>query len=358
MNVLLLSKYSRNGASSRVRSLQYLPALREHGIAVDVRPLFPTHYLDAIYSRSTARGASVVVRSYLKRVLDLARMNPRYDAVWMEKELLPWIPFPAERLVMPKNVPLIVDYDDAIFVKYEQASSAVLRRLLANKIGRILRSAALVVAGSDHLAGELRRRGAGRVVTVPSSVRLAGYPSEPAAPSDGRFRIGWIGTPYTAQYLMDVTKPLEQLTADGEATLVVIGAKNLPLGRTNTVYLEWSERAEAEMLSHIDVGIMPLPASAWAAGKCGYKLIQYMAAWKPVVASPIGANRAIVHHGHNGFLASTPDEWRECLVTLKQDAGMRHRFGIAGRRMVEESYSVESNAPKLEQAIRNVRAAA
>ena len=92
---------------------------------------------------------------------------------------------------------------------------------------------------------------------------------------------------------------------------------------------------------------MPLPDGPFERGKCGYKLIQYMACALPVVASPVGANRDIVEQGRNGFLASDADEWRAALHALVADPGLRRRFGEAGRRSVEQCYSLQVHAPRL-----------
>ncbi len=54
---------------------------------------------------------------------------------------------------------------------------------------------------------------------------------------------------------------------------------------------------------------MPLDDTPWERGKCAYKLLQVMAAGKPVIASPVGANRAAVRHEVNGLLAETPEQW-------------------------------------------------
>jgi glycosyltransferase involved in cell wall biosynthesis len=111
--------------------------------------------------------------------------------------------------------------------------------------------------------------------------------------------------------------------------------------------VEWSEAAEVPFLQAVDIGIMPLSDTPWARGKCGYKLIQYMACGLPVVASPVGVNAEIVEHGVNGFLATTEAEWSEALATLLRDPALRQRMGAAGRRKVEEHYSLQVWGPRV-----------
>lgn len=99
---------------------------------------------------------------------------------------------------------------------------------------------------------------------------------------------------------------------------------------------------------------MPLPDTSWARGKCGYKLIQYMACGLPVVASPVGVNREIVEHGVNGFLAKSDEEWRAAIETLLSDAELRHRMGASGRRKVEEEYSLQVWGPRVVQMLQDI----
>jgi glycosyltransferase involved in cell wall biosynthesis len=115
--------------------------------------------------------------------------------------------------------------------------------------------------------------------------------------------------------------------------------------------LPWSEDSEVAQIQSFDVGIMPLPDGPFEQGKCGYKLIQYMACGLPVVASPVGVNTRIVEQGTTGFQASTDTEWVEALVKLAQDAGMRAALGKAGRTKVEQEYSLQVTAPRLLQII-------
>jgi len=104
----------------------------------------------------------------------------------------------------------------------------------------------------------------------------------------------------------------------------------------------------------MDIGVMPMPDTPWTRGKCGYKLIQYMACGLPVVAAPVGVNAEIVEHGVNGFLASTDQEWREALSTLLANPELRRRMGAAGRKKVEEHYSLQVWGPRVAELLRSV----
>ena len=119
------------------------------------------------------------------------------------------------------------------------------------------------------------------------------------------------------------------------------------------VNVPWREETEATEVSRFDVGVMPLPDEPFERGKCGYKLIQYMACGIPVVASPVGVNRQIVRHGESGFLASTAEEWIQALQLLHGDVALRKRMGAAGRRFFEREYSLQSTAPRLAEILRN-----
>jgi glycosyltransferase involved in cell wall biosynthesis len=92
---------------------------------------------------------------------------------------------------------------------------------------------------------------------------------------------------------------------------------------------------------------MPLPDTPWTRGKCGFKLVQYMAMGLPIVASPVGVNATLVEHGVDGFLAASPADWLNALVTLALDRSLRTAMGDSGRMKVERQYSLQSTAPRL-----------
>ncbi len=115
----------------------------------------------------------------------------------------------------------------------------------------------------------------------------------------------------------------------------------------------WSEVTEIEQILDMDIGIMPLANTLWEQGKCAYKLLQTMAAARPVIASPVGANCKVVHHGINGFLADTTEQWITALRSLTSDPELRNRLGIAARQTVEQNYSTQKVLPSLVSVLKN-----
>lgn len=344
MNILLLSRYENLGASSRYRTYQYVPALRTGGHTVDVRALLSNNYIAQLYA-GRRRPVTEVAASYLRRIVHLLESRS-YDLVWTEYEALPWVPYVVESFLRPAGIPFVLDMDDAVFHRYDLHRRGLVRRLLGNKIGRVMRAAALVIAGNEYIAAYARKAGARRVEILPTVVDLEMI--SPAQPhSNEKFMIGWIGTPMTDRYLKEAIDPLRAVCSDGSAQLVTVGAGHLTMEGVPHIARGWDLNTEISEIQEFDVGIMPLVDSPWERGKCGHKLIKYMACSKPVVASAVGVNREIVEHGVNGFLASGTEEWIKALMTLKQDPELCRRMGDAGRKKVEERYSLKVTAPVL-----------
>ena len=151
VDLLVLSRYGSLGASSRVRSYQYVDSLRAAGFTVDVQPMFDNAYVVARNSADGSPRIASVASAYLRRLRGtLAAFRAR--VVWLEYELLPWLPFAVEQWLYSSKRPVIVDYDDAIFHRYDQHPRAGVRRVLAKNIDRIMASATAVVVGNEYLA--------------------------------------------------------------------------------------------------------------------------------------------------------------------------------------------------------------
>ena len=350
MRVLALTKYDARGASSRVRLLQYLPYFERNGIDVSVRPLLPNEYLRRRYSGEKV-DAAALLRYYGRRIRD-AMQASNYDLVWVEYEILPWLPASFERLLL-RRCAYIVDYDDAIFHNYDQHASRIVRTILGKKIDVVMRNAAAVVAGNRYLGERAASSGARNIEIIPSVVDLARF-THPDCVPEGPFTVGWIGSPGSERLLDHIAPVLAELIARRRVKVVLVGASPRALNDVPHESWPWHVDTEGAAIQRFNVGIMPLAGSPWDKGKCGYKLIQYMAAAKPVIASPVGVNTEIVDHGKTGFLASSPDEWSAAIETLCSDPALCLQLGKAGRRRAAERYNVVVTAPRLIALIRSL----
>jgi glycosyltransferase involved in cell wall biosynthesis len=352
INVLLLSRYSRNGASSRIRTLQYIPYLLERGVSVHNSPLLPESYLHGIYRNESKINYRNIV-TYIKRMQNLLNLV-QYDVIWMEKEAYPWMPAWVEYLFGPRGLPYIVDYDDATFHRYDLNANPMVRKLLGRKIDKVMRRSAVVIAGNDYLAERARAAHSKYVKIIPSVVDLTKYAIQKKINTNRDFHIGWIGSPATATYVQEILPFFASVLEKSNVKLVLVGSGVEIAERYNIVVREWTENTEVDEINRFDVGVMPLNNGPWEQGKCGYKLIQYMACGKPVIASPVGMNKAIVKHGWNGYLANTKEEWQWAINTILANPQMAKEMGANGRKLVEEKYSVQINVDKLADIFRDV----
>jgi glycosyltransferase involved in cell wall biosynthesis len=348
--ILVLTKYGPLGGSSRYRFYQYLPYLKSQGFDITVAPLLDNKYVANI--NQGKRDFSSVLVSYFHRLGRLIR-DRNYDLFWIEKELLPMVPAWLEKVLIG-NIPYVVDYDDAQFHMYDYYGSKLTKVLLAHKIDRVMANAKLVVAGNPYISDRAYQAGAKRVVIIPTVIDLERYSPKPIGNNDGKtFNIGWVGSPGTSTYLRSIEPAFQELTRRHNCTFTFVGAGSLTLDRLNLSIKKWQESTEVEYIQSFDVGIMPLDNTPWEQGKCGIKLIQYMACAVPVIGTPIGVNQEIVQHGVNGFQATDPDEWIDYLSRLAADPQLCQRMGAKGREMVESQYCLQVTAPILSELLRS-----
>jgi len=356
IKVLALTRYGRLAASSRYRLLQFLPMLDQAGFEVTVKELLGDWYVRSLVDGRRPSGGRVVA-AYLRRIITLLRAETP-DLIWIERELLPWLPSTFERVLLAGETPTILDLDDSVFHRYDQHSSTLVRKFLGDRVDRAMAAATVVVSGNPTITARARASGAARVVELPTVIDCARYPMAPTKLSRGEpFTIGWMGSPQNSHYLEALRQPLSQLAAEGPVRILVIGGAPETLSGLPVEVRSWSETSEIEALCEMDAGVMPLPDRPFERGKCGLKLLQYMAAWKPAVASPVGVNAQLIDHGTRGFLADSPDEWLAALRRLRDDAALCQSMGLAGRMLIEQHYSVDSVGPQLVALMRELTSA-
>lgn len=335
MKVLALTRYQHLGASSRVRFFQYYAYFANRNIQITTNSLLSDCYVNNLYVKKR-KDLAEMVKGYLCRLWVLLSVW-RYDVVWVEKELFPGLPSWFEGLLKILKIRMVIDYDDAIFHNYDYLASKFVKFLMGGKIAKVMRSADTVIAGNAYIANYAKRNGCKSVVIIPSVVDASKY--YPRSQTSNLIPVvGWIGTPSTIRYVRSISPALVAVQQKYPFILRIVGA-TFECPGLNVECIQWSEQSEVRSIQSFDIGIMPLDDTPWEQGKCGYKLIQYMACGVPIIGSPVGVNSLIITESV-GFIARTHEEWEQSLVKLLTDPELR----IAKGRCARDSANVNYNS--------------
>jgi glycosyltransferase involved in cell wall biosynthesis len=328
--------------ATRFRILQMAPALGRCGIALSLH----TARLSCYPPRARWLRPLWLPATLAARLPDIAATRGA-DVTLIQREFVSTL-YTLEGLTAR---PRVLDVDDAIWLN--RGDGAFARRLA--------RAVDLVVAGNDHVAAWFGRHGPPTVV-VPTAVDTARFvPAAPPAapPADGPARppaVGWTGSSANFPYLLLWEDALlAALAAVPDLRVRICADRPPPLARVPADRLDWvrwSPAAEVPFLQSLDVGLMPLEDSDWARGKCAYKMLLYMACGVPVVVSPVGMNQEVLAQAAVGDGARDARAAAQAIIGQLEDPARRLATGLSGRRVVQESYSIDVLAPRLAGALR------
>lgn len=302
----IFTRYDRLGASSRLRYFIYERYLRKGGYAPEYHYFYSNEYLQALYKGKTCPCA--LPAAWFRRLKDLIKIRKN---VVIEYELLPFLPYFVDAAFLSR-CRYIVNFDDNVWEKYVNIP------FLRNKLDKIVRNAAGVIAANDYLFNKVStlNNNVIKIRTVPDA---ASYNYK--LPKFEKFTVAWIGTPVTYRYLEAFADTLRAMNAAVDFELLVIASAALkPIQGVNMRCVDWSPEVEFGLLCCSHVGIMPLTDDQFSMGKSSFKIIQYFAAGIPPIASPVGENSIIIRDGVNGFTPNTPEQWVEAIKKLYDDS--------------------------------------
>lgn len=349
--IMVMSRYPAEGASSRLRLLQYLPFITNSHDDFYVASFFNEKYM-LFLNGKTKLSYINITWCYIRRFFHCL-LCVFFDTIWVEKEIFPYLPSWFERFFVFIGKRVVVDYDDAVYLQYK--NSKLKKFLLGDKIEKVMKHASLVITGNRNLAEKAKLSGAEKVLIIPTVIDIRRYHQELNYNYRAKVSfIGWIGSPSTEKYLIDMKDVLSSICEKFAVKLLVVGASDRILSNFKHNHIElvsWSADSEVELIKKMDIGIMPLIDSEWENGKCGYKIIQYMAVGIPVIASPIGVNVDIINESRSGLLASTPDEWISACSTLISSSALREQYGKNGRTAVENIYCVQQQYKSIKESL-------
>lgn len=328
MRILALTFGSPEQGSTRFRVCQYVPVLREHGLA-----LHPVR-ADGWAGWSEVAG---------------------YDAVLLQKKLLP---LTQVRRLRRRTRRLLYDVDDAIWEPHDRPHHWLTRWRTRLRLRAIVRAADVVLAANEVLARCLRLWSE-RVHVLPMALDPAAWPPRARDPGETTVRLGWAGHPVNLRYLNALEGPLREVLRRCPGTELVVCSGQRPVFRELACrYVPFDPAREAETIRGFDVGLLPLPEGKFAEGKSPIKALQYMASALPTVASPVGAVTELVVPEHTGLFARTPAEWVAALGGLVADEARRLALGKAARRRFEETFALPQVAVRFAEFLRGPPAAA
>jgi glycosyltransferase involved in cell wall biosynthesis len=366
MEVLGFASYPIEAAATRYRLQQFVEPLSKRGITLTIKPFLNSQQFAALYQpRALASKALGLGGAGLLRIA-AGLAARRADVVLVQREAMifgpPLIEWLAARVF---KRPMVLDLDDATYVPYTSPTYGKLGKALKwfSKTDDLIRWADIVTCGNRAIAEYAESKGA-KTRIIPTVVDADIFVPRPRVSplSDAQLVLGWIGTHSTFPYLRAVFPVLQDLAKTHPFKLKIVGAgtSTVSIPGVDVENLEWRLEREVEDFQSFDVGLYPIDpslyAKKWAAGKSGFKAIQYMAVGIPFVAAPVGAMAEIGEAGVTHFHATSNDEWFRTLDLLLADAHLRQTMGASGRRHAVEHYSLSEQADKLAAALHDAAA--
>lgn len=346
MKKLLAIVQHRRGRSpgQRFRFEHFIPALEAAGYEIIFSNIISEKDDKLFYSHGHYWAKfKIVIKSFFHRLRDL-RTAGSCDLIFIYREAFMLGTTYFEKRFAKTGVPVIFDFDDSIWLNDTSEGNQNLAWLKkTEKTADICRYSSLVTVGNQYLADYAKQYNK-NVFILPTTIETDYHKSTVTEKNPGRICIGWTGTTTTLKHYDTAIPVLKRLKEKyGESIYFKVVVNSPEWNRDIDVKLvEWNKVNEIYELCEFDIGIMPLPDDEWSRGKCGFKGLQCMALEIPVIMSPVGVNTDIINHGINGFLADTDNEWFEYLCDLIDNKELRTKTGSAGRKTVEEKYSVEN----------------
>lgn len=356
MKILFLEPYPIEGPSSRYRVEQYIPYYENNNIRCVVRPFVSSRFYKILYKKGFYfQKVLFFLQSAFKRLFDIF-LAARSDIIFIHLEAFPFGPPVFEWIFSKLGKKIIYDLDDAIYLGITSPSNRFLKYLKCpSKIKKIIRISNHIITCNTYL-GDYAKKYNQNVTVIHTSVDTEKFVPKFKNSKDPLI-IGWIGSHSTAKYLLELKDVFSKLSAKYKFTVKIIGAGEgykFEIPGVNIVQLDWNLKDEIAQFQSFDIGVYPLPENEWVKGKTGFKTIQYMSVGISCVASDVGVNKDIIENGVNGYLARTKEEWIKKLSNLIENHNLRTDIGLAGRKTVEEKFSVKVNACKYVEIVKKI----
>ena len=310
--------------------------------------------------RLRAFEAAIQRRGWIIQYISLSRQTfPRFlelrslkhaDVVILQRRLLPvW-----QLQWLRKRVKtLIYDFDDALFFPDSYSSHSFQNIRQSKRFQATIELSDAVVAGNPFLANRAAQwTESSRISIIPTCIDPSQYPTAVHKRKGAGTELVWIGSRSTLQSFKHARDVLQEVGRQIPGLRLKVICDQFPkLSHLEIVRRHWSQETEAAELASSDIGVSWLPDDPWSLGKCGLKILQYMAAGLPVVANPVGIQQEILNQKNIGFLAETIKQWVQAISLLAAQPNQRSVLGSQARHFVENNFDIKQWEPNFIRCI-------
>lgn len=341
IKVLCILRLPIIDAASRHRIYQYSDILEtQYDIKLHIITIYPS-FLVGLRSKPNIFIDVLTSLIVISKFIYALFLSLSYKIIWILRDPVPFNMSLILKLYKLLGKRIIYDFDDTIYINNPRIDSYI-------------KLADIIFAGNQFLANHAMKFNR-NVKIIPTTLSVDKFDYKKDYSIKDAVIIGWVGSNSTVKYVEDIIDALEEIGKENKLKLVVVGAR-LEKNTTNfrVEYIPWNLGVEEEITKNFDIAIAPLSDGEWERGKCGFKIMEYMAAGVPVVASPIGIQGKLINDGVNGFLANSREEWITKLKLLIRSKDLRESLGKTGRTYVKQNFDIQVGAESVAETIRTL----
>ncbi|QHS23475.1 glycosyltransferase family 4 protein [Virgibacillus sp. MSP4-1] len=339
---------------SRYRIFQYEKYFR----ADNIKTFYSKFYSDKVFDFKMKHKEDYLSKkllpllfwlyAFLKRMMVLIFLAPFFDIIHINRDFISSINIPISKYLKVFNCKIVYEFDDALFLTHRPRK----------KTNYLISNADYVICGNEYLY-EYAKKYNNNIVIIPTVVDKEQYINveEHNETEHEDFIIGWIGAPTTIKNLKLVTDAINKITRvyPNVRFKIICDDHHGYLDKINNSYfVKWSLNTYLNDLKKIDIGIMPLIDDQFNKGKCGFKLIQYIALGKPILASPVGINKDIVYKSKAGYLCKTEKDWIDAIEKIMCDKSLRKQLSYNALYSFENEYNTNVQYEKIKRVLNNL----
>ena len=352
MKVVFFACETRKIAAIRYRVESFAHLLESEGHTCVVCVPASVGMKERLYESSGRAGKLLYLFWVLLRRIFQLRHVPGADAVFFRGPVFPYGPPIFERLIYCFNKHLVMDLDDAIWERPAFVDSPFVRLMDFGWTAKMAKWCRHAVAGNAVIKAYVEAAGCpASIIPTCIDMDLHRQKAYDRRPEERPVVLGWTGLSDNLGYLNRIAPVIQSLAENHPLELMISTAKPYHYPGIPIRNRPWTMNEEIAYLSEADIGLMPLEDTPRARGKCAFKALQYMGVGTPVVLSPVGMNRDVVEDGVTGFIADTPEEWRDRMERLITDPALRERMGRAARRYIETQFSITAWYPVFKKVL-------